>query len=335
MKVAVIHTAFLGDVILLTPLLDVLRADPGVTALALVTTAQAAGLLAGDPRVDRLLPYDKRGADRGIAGILRLGARLRDFGPDRLYSAHRSLRSAVLARLSCAPERIGYHTATGGFLYTHTVPDDRGRHECARILALAGLDHSALPTLHDDPAEERIAADLLAPLAGPPIALAPGSVWATKQWPSRHFRSLAIALSNRGVPVVLLGGPGERALCDELARDLPGCLNLAGGVSLRASYQVLRRCRAAVVNDSAPLHLAQAAGVPTLALFGSTVPAFGFGPQGPRDRVLQRELACRPCGRHGHRRCPLGTLACLEELGPDTVLDALAPWLDDPGNPSA
>lgn len=326
MKVAVIHTAFLGDVILLTPLLDVLRADPRVTALALVTTAQAAGLFRGDPRVDLLLPYDKRGADRGIGGVLRLGSRLREFGPRRLYSAHRSLRSAVLARLSGAGERVGYRTATGRFLYTETVPDDRTRHETARILALAGLDHDARPTLHDDPAEEERALALLEGLRAP-VALAPGSVWATKQWPAHHFRRLAELLVARAVPVVLLGGPAERALCDDLARDLPRCLTLAGQAGLRESYQVLRRCRAAVVNDSAPLHLAQAAEVPTIALFGSTVPAFGFGPRGPRDRVLERDLPCRPCGRHGHRACPLGTLACLEQLGPELVIQALEPWL--------
>jgi heptosyltransferase-2 len=90
--------------------------------------------------------------------------------------------------------------------------------------------------------------------------------------------------------------------------------NLAGELNLRESFQALRLCRLAVVNDSAPLHLAQAARIPTFALFGSTVPGFGFGPRGPRDRVFQLELDCIPCGIHGHRECPLKTLACLEGL---------------------
>lgn len=335
MRAAVIHTAFLGDVILLTPLLDALRADPGVTALALVTTAQAASLFEGDPRVDLLLPYDKRGADRGVGGILRLGGALRQFRPDRLYSAHRSLRSALIARLSAAPVRIGYASATARFLYTETVPDNRSHHECRRIMALLGRDESPLPTLFQHPAEEeKVLAVLAEHGGGAPVALAPGSVWATKQWPAHHFRTLARLLGERHVPVFLLGGPGEKDLCALIAEGLPGCHSLAGRLSLRESCQLMRHCRAAVVNDSAPLHLAQAAGVPTFALFGSTIPAFGFGPQGPRDRVLERPLSCRPCGRHGRRSCPLGTLACLEGVLPETVMAALEPLLP-PASPAS
>ncbi|MCB9473251.1 MAG: glycosyltransferase family 9 protein [Candidatus Delongbacteria bacterium] len=325
MRVAVIHTAFLGDVILLTPLLDALHERLGASDVALLTTALAAPLFRDDPRVSLLLPYDKRGADKGLAGIWRLGMRLRDFRPDLLISAHRSLRSALLARLSGAPRRIGYRSATGRWLYTETVTDDRSLHECRRILALLGMDHDALPTLHDDRAERTRVRQLLRERGLRwPVALAPGSVWATKQWPPHHFRSLARSLVERGVPVVLLGGPGERELCAGIAAELPDCHSLAGELGLRESFQLLRRCCAAVVNDSAPLHLSQAAGVPTFALFGSTVTAFGFGPRGPRDRVLELPLDCRPCGRHGHRRCPLGTLACLETLAPQLVLEALA-----------
>jgi hypothetical protein len=100
---------------------------------------------------------------------------------------------------------------------------------------------------------------------------------------------------------------------------------------LRGSAALIARAAALVTNDSAPLHLATAVGTPVVALFGPTVPAFGFGPRGLDDVVLEHDgLACRPCSAHGPRRCPLGHHRCMRELPPGAVAAALAAVLGAP-----
>ena len=334
MRTLVIHTAFPGDLILATPLLDRLRREPDHEWLGLLTRPACAPLFQGDPRLDDLLVYDKRGADAGWGGFLRMVKRMRACRVDRVVCPHRSLRSSGLVYTSGAFERTGFDRAVGSLAYTELVHYDRRLHEIDRNLRLAGPlaeeEGPLPPTLHNDPAEEVRVRDLFeARGLVLPLALAPASLWETKRWPARHFGLLAdLLMEASAVDVALLGGPADRALCEEVASHVHGCRkgrihNLAGELTLRESYQALRLCKLAVVNDSAPLHLAQAARIPTFALFGSTVPAFGFGPRGPHDRVFQLELDCIPCGIHGHRRCPLGTLACLEDLAPRAVADAV------------
>lgn len=332
MRTLIIHTAFPGDLILLTPLLDRLRRDSDLEWLGLVVNPVCAPLFQGDPRLDEVIVYDKRGVDKGWAAFRLLVRRLQDLKLDRVICPHRSLRSSALAWFCDAYERVGFASATGTLAYTELVYDNRSLHEVERNLALAGTSAhgergDSMPTLYNDAAEEarvRSRFEELGLLS--PVAMAPASLWHTKRWPAEHFGQLADQiLEATPADIVLLGGPSDHALCMEVASPVHNCRrhrvhNLAGEFSLRESYQALRLCRLAIVNDSAPLHLAQAAGVPTFALFGSTVPTFGFGPRGVRDRVFQQKLDCVPCGIHGHRACPLGTLACMKGLTPAHVL---------------
>jgi heptosyltransferase-2 len=153
------------------------------------------------------------------------------------------------------------------------------------------------------------------------VALAPGSTWATKRWP--HFPALAAALASRH-RLVVVGGTHDRELAAEIAAAVaarPGAvIDATGHLSVLAAAEMIGRCVAIVTNDSAPLHLASAMGTPTVAIFGPTVPAFGFGPLAPRHAIAgHTELPCRPCNRHGPRRCPLGHWRCMRELSPSQV----------------
>jgi heptosyltransferase-2 len=160
----------------------------------------------------------------------------------------------------------------------------------------------------------------------PFVALAPGAIWGSKRWPG--YRALAARLAPH-LGVVTVGGPEDAARAEEVvaaARAAGGAAaNGCGALTLRQAAEAIRRAAALVTNDSAPLHLAQAVGTPTVAIFGPTVPAFGFGPRGPRDRVVEvAGLACRPCSAHGPPRCPLGHHRCMREVSVDAVLAALA-----------
>ncbi len=323
-RTLVVQTAFLGDVVLTTPLLAALAERHG--PVDVVTTPAAAVLLEHHPAVALVIPYDKRGADRGLRGLWRLGRRLRARDYSRAYLPHRSWRSAVLARLAGAPERTGFADSAAAATYTRRVPRPTGGHEVERLLALAGdRPHSPVPAVHLElTADDHAAADAWLRERGVGagfVALAPGSIWGTKRWPG--YAELAAALDT---PVVVLGGREDASLAGQVAAAAPGRGHSAAGVlGLRASAAVIARAAVLVTNDSAPLHLATAAGTPTVAIFGPTVPALGFGPRGPRDVVVEHpSLTCRPCSAHGPQVCPLGHHRCMRELSVASVVAAVA-----------
>src|SRR5437667_39151 len=152
---------------------------------------------------------------------------------------------------------------------------------------------------------------------------APGSMWATKRWAPEGFAAVIAALAAEGARCVVLGAPDEAALAEEIDRLAGGRATvLAGRTDLATLVAVVDRLALLVANDSAPMHIACARGVPVVGVFCATTPALGYGPWGPRAVVVEADLACRPCGRHGGRRCPRGTEDCMRLVRPGAVLAA-------------
>jgi len=322
------QTSFLGDVVLTTPLLTALRERLAPRRLAVLVRPEAAGLLRGHPDVDDVLVDDKRGADRGPAGLLRVARRLRAERFEVAVCPHRSLRTALVLALAGVPRRIGFDASRGWFLFHERVHRDRGRHDVERNLALmeAVGGWSGPPRLHVPvaAAAARQAAALLGDGWDRPMAvLAPGSVWHTKRWTRAGFAALARALGERGVRCVLVGAAADveraRAIAEAAGPDV---LDLTGRTDLATLTAVIDRGQVLVGNDSAPMHLATARAVPVVAVFCATTTAFGYGPYGRETRVVEADLACRPCGRHGGHRCPRGTEDCRHLVQPQQVLEA-------------
>lgn len=318
----VIQTAFLGDVVLTTPLLSLLAERHG--PVDVVTTSAAATLLETHPAVRSVIRYDKYGTDRGWRGMKKLALELRARRYASVYLPHRSVRSAVLAMLSGARERVGFAGSAAALTYSRRVSRPSTGHEVERLLTLAGSAPSAPRVSLGLTASDYATADAwLATHGVSPrfIALAPGSIWGTKRWP--YYAELAAGLDR---PCVVVGGAGDRSLADAIVAAAPGrTVSSAGELTLRASAALIQRAAVLVTNDSAPLHLATAVGTPIVALFGPTVPAFGFGPRQPGDLTLGHDgLACRPCSKHGPETCPLGHHRCMRELAVETVAAALA-----------
>ncbi len=316
------QTAFLGDVVLTTPLLVALAETEG--PLDVVTTPAAAPLLETHAAVRRVIPYDKRGADRGWRGLTALARRLRAEQYQMAYLPHRSLRSAALAALARIPRRIGFRDGWR-WLYTETQARPGAGHEIDRLLALAQRSPAtpSHPSLGLTAEDGQAAGRWLegAGVAAPFAALAPGSIWGSKRWP--HYAELARRLSDR-IAVVLVGGREDAPLAQEIGAAVPTVVSACGALTLRQSAALIGRAEVLVTNDSAPLHFAQAVGTRTVAIFGSTVPGFGFGPRGPSDQVLGVEgLVCRPCSAHGPARCPLGHHACMQTLPVEDVMRAI------------
>jgi heptosyltransferase-2 len=328
----IIQTSFLGDTVLTTPLIaELARGGP----VDVVTTPAAAPVLMNHPGIRAVVPYDKRGTDRGVRGFLRVAKRLRAFGYDAAYLAQGSLRSAALAVATGVTRRVGFSTSAGRSLYTEKVEYREDLHHAARLLSLAKQGEAPAaaairPRLYPG-IPERAAVDRLLALHdplddAPMVALAPSSIWETKRWP--YYTDLARALASR-VRVVVIGSADDAPLAEEVSAAAgPAGLNAAGVLTLLGSAELIRRCSVLVTNDSAPQHLASAVGTPTITIYGPTVPEFGFGPLAKSSATLgipTDVLSCRPCDRHGPRRCPLGHWRCMREI---TARDVAARVLD-------
>ena len=324
----VVQTSFLGDVDLTTPLVSALRRRLVPRRLALLVRPEAVPLVAGHPDIDQVLVDDKRGADRGALGWLGTARRLRAERFEVAVSPHRSLRTALVLAAAGIPRRVGFRESRGARLFHERVPRDRGRHDVERNLALLapfGGGAAESPPLHVPvvPEAARRAAELLPPGSGPLLGLAPGSAWATKRWAPEGFAAVIGALAGEGARCVVLGAPDEAALAQEINRLAGGRATvLAGRTDLATLVAVVDRLALLVANDSAPMHIACARGVPVVAVFCATTPALGYGPWGPRAVVVEADLACRPCGRHGGRSCPRGTEDCMRLVRPGAVLAA-------------
>ncbi len=337
---AVLQTSFLGDMVLTTPLIERLA---GEGLVHVVATPANAAVLANHPAVASVIVFDKRGADRGIGGLRRVAKRLAATGAQRAFLAQGSSRTAALAWLARIPERVTFETSGGHWLTTRRVPYDRTQHHAVRLWQLANApgDHTIPPSLRPSlypGSTEHAAVDALLTAHGVTererlIALAPGSVWATKRWPS--YAELAAELVRSHAPtntrLVILGAAGDAPLAEAIVQaataarpDAPPPIDATGKLSLLGSAALLARCRGLVTNDSAPLHLASAMNTPTVAIFGPTIPAFGFGPLAERQTVLGRDaLPCRPCHAHGPMQCPLGHWACMRDVSAADVAAAV------------
>ena len=335
----VIQTSFLGDLVLTTPLLaELARRGP----VHVVATPAGAPLLARNPDVAGVTIYDKRGTARGVGGLANVAAEL-DAARSRAavegakdaaaYLAQGSVRSAALARLAGFRTRVGFSTSAGRWLYTRRVLYRDDRHHAERLwgLATGSADESPTPEqlrprLFPGGAEREAVDRLVADGAlgsAPLIALAPGSVWATKRWP--YYAELAARLPPH-VRLAVVGAKDDAPLAAEISAAAPGrVVDATGRLSLLGSAELIRRCRVLITNDSAPQHLASAMGTPTITVFGPTVPEFGFGPLAPHSATAGVSgLDCRPCDRHGPARCPLGHWRCMRELDAAIVADMVA-----------
>ena len=334
----VIQTGFLGDVILTTPLIAELARRGPVDVLA---TPGGAAALANNPDIRTIIPYDKRGTYGSAQGLWQTLKEIRSRRPyEAAYLAQGSFRSALIAMMTGAKERIGFASSTGRLLYTRQVAYRPDRHHVERLWSLAMSECADPPTREQirprlyPSDEDRHRVDSLLRQSGsieqPFVALAPGSAWGTKRWP--YYVELAKRLAD-DFGIAIIGSKADSAVAARIIEGLPpgSVINGVGILPLLASAELIGRAQAIVTNDSAPQHLASAMGTPTLTIFGPTVPEFGFGPLAERNTVAGKsDLSCRPCDRHGPQRCPLGHWRCMRELSPDYVSTLLMEVLNPP-----
>jgi heptosyltransferase-2 len=311
-----VHPAFLGDTVFLGPAVRALKSRWPACEVALVVTPRgepAARLL---PGVDEIFVFDKRRADAGLRGVLRIGARVRAFAPDVALVSHPSARSGSVAWLSRAPRRIGRAP-----LCNERVAVDRDRPFVDLALALAaraGAPSEDRRLRLDPPAElEGYASGLLGGARRPLVGIVPGAEWATKRWSEGKYADLARRLSREGATVLLLGGPGERDLARRIAAGSGVPLLDTTGNSIAEALALLARCDLVVGGDTGLVHCARALGRPAVLIFGPTDPTRHLFLAD--ERPVRIELECSPCHDHGPERCPLGHHRCMADLEVDEV----------------
>lgn len=331
-SIVVIQTAFIGDAVLTLPMIQRLRQTYPDAPVDVVVIPGTAPLFQSHNAVRNVIVYDKRGSDRGPRGILRIVRALLSHEYEAALIPHRSFRSALIPALARIPRRIGFDKSSGAFLMTHVIPYRRDIHEIERNLSLlrelaVPPGGKELPSLYPSSGDREYVSHMLGeagiPAGTPFIAVAPGSVWATKRWLPERYTQLLKMLSKKGIASVLVGGKEDESLCREIISGVAGPpLVAAGRLTLLQSAALLQRARVLVTNDTAPMHLAVAMRTPVVAIFGATIPAFGFAPYGYSDTIVETAgLPCRPCGIHGGKRCPIKTFDCMVMISEERVFN--------------
>lgn len=308
------------------------RTRLGADRVGAVVRPETANLLRNNPHVDDIVIYDKQGGQKGALELFRLARRLRG-AYDAALIPHRSFRSALLGYLAGVPVRVGFDRSAGKLLLTERVPY-RSVHEVERNLALFaswGVDTEGIqPALYPDDDDRRRVDSLMGASSIAPseqiCGVSPGSVWATKRWlPGRYAELIRRLAEAYGFRSVLFGSAGDRSLCTEIAADSGvDPLNAAGQLTLLQSAALAARCSVFVSNDTGMGHVAAAMNIPVVAVFGPTVPAFGFAPYGPGHEIVETSMDCRPCSTHGGDRCPIGTHDCMRGIAVERVIEAAA-----------
>ena len=326
-RVLILQTAFLGDVVLATPMAESIKNSHPEWEVDFLTTPESGALLENNPNISRILTYDKNKSERGVKGFLSKISYIQAAAYDIALIPHRSIRSAALVRFAGIPQRVGFDKSAGSFLFTEVVKYENELHEVERNLKLVeslNLSVSKVrprlyPSLNDLKKSEKILKSSVKLKNKPIIAIAPGSIWPTKRWPIDNYIELAGMLVKDGFGVVVLGGEKDKALFEKISME--GVEIFAGTATLLESTALLKKCEALVTNDSAPLHFAVAVDTPVVAIFGATAPKFGFYPYNSDDIVIERELPCRPCAIHGGMKCPIGTFECMLDIGAEEVFN--------------
>lgn len=328
-----IQTGFLGDVVLTTAAIALGRAEFPAAKHHLITTPVGKEALGGWPGLDSLTVWDKR-KEGGLGGIMAVKRRvMRELAHSApvVLKPHRSIRSALLARALDWPV-VTHCEASLSLLAWQRVPRVATFHEAHRIALLLeplGVSREAMlaarPCLTAVAMPDEEWSRAVNALTQRRIGVAPGSVWGTKRWTPAGYRSVVQRLLEHGeTSVVMLGGREEAVLVQEIIAPLKGhprLVDCAGKTKIRELRWLVPQLSALVANDSALVHFATAFNVPTVAIFGATVPEMGFAPLANSSSSMGvAGLPCRPCGAHGPMKCPLGHFRCMRDLAADAVL---------------
>jgi heptosyltransferase-2 len=328
-KFLVIQTAFIGDVVLATAVVEKLHQFYPQSKIDFLVRKGNEGLLKHHPFLNEILIWDKK-KDK-YKNLFHILKQIRHKKYDVVINIQRFAATGFLTVFSGAKQTIGFDKNPWSFLFTkkikHVISTKVNYiHEVDRNQQL--IEHltdavAAKPALYPSPADhEKVKQYKTIPY----ICIAPASVWFTKQYPKEKWVSFINKLP-ANTPVYLLGAPSDNELCNFIVTGSANknVHNLAGKLSFLESAALQKDALMNYVNDSAPMHFASAVNATVAAIYCSTVPAFGFGPLSDKSFIIETEeyLPCKPCGLHGYQECPLGHFKCAYTIKDTQLLSVL------------
>jgi len=338
-KILIRATNWVGDAIMALPAIRAIR-NRSDTEVSILARSYVADIYRDQNLADQLIVYDHRGSHSGLAGRERLASELRAQKFDVAILLQNAFDAAWLAWRAGIPERIGYARDARSLLLTNVVPVPKTgeipAHEKFYYLEL--LRRSGwIESIPDDPFIKlhitgdslKRACELLLTSGARPhalrVAIGAGAAYGSaKCWPPTRFAELATQLQNQwDADVILFGAAGETDVSAAISAEmLKPPLNLTGKTAIADLPALLAQCHVFIGNDSGAMHVAAAAGLPTIGIFGPTDP-FGTAPVTPRKTIVREQPYCSPCFL---RRCPIDH-RCMNRITTSEVEAAVDPWL--------
>ncbi len=331
-KYLVIQTAFIGDAILSLPMIQKLRELNPESSIDVIAIPATAIIFSLSPAVNHVHIFDKRGKHKNLLSLHKFGKFIKQNNYSRIYAPHRSLRTSLLVMLSGVRETYGFNVNSLPHIYKYLAGYEKASHEVERNLRLIqfpvdGDNWRILPKVNIPSQAVSKVNNYLSEFGEEKkfAAVAPGSVWKTKIYPSEYMEEIIRFLSGEYEQVFIIGGESDNEICSSFADKQKGnVISVAGNFNLAESIALLGQMKILISNDSAPAHLGMCADIPVLMLYCSTVPDFGFYPYNKKSYFLSfDDLFCKPCGIHGFDECPLGSFVCGYNLKPETVIEKI------------
>lgn len=314
-KFLVIQTAFIGDAILATPVIEKLHHFYPDAQIDLLVRKGNEALFKNHPFINELLILIKK--KHKLFNLYNTIRRIRNNKYDHVINLHRFLSSGIITAFSGASNTWGFNKNPLSFLFDHVEKHEINKrskpvHEVERNLSLIKklTDHTCIrPVLYPSTEDQRVLHH-----SGQYITIAPASVWYTKQFPADKWIQL-INYIGKSYKIYLIGSRDDRVLCEYIKTHTHENIEiLAGKTTFLQTAALMQKATMNYVNDSAPMHLASAVNAPVTAVFCSTIPAFGFTPLSDCSYIIETDhlLNCRPCGLHGHTKCPRQHFKCAD-----------------------
>lgn len=333
MKILIIQTAFLGDVILTIPLIRSLKKNLPESLIHILLRPEGKDVYVHDPDIERIIVYDKKASQKGIFNLVRIINSIRENKYDLIISPHRSARSSVISYFSKSTKRIGFDKNALSFLYNIKVNYDTNLHEVGRNLSLLKplfpAGEKNVLNIYNSGDDKENAFSLISKHFSENdkiVGIAPGSEWNTKRWLPENFNEIINLCSKDDIKVILFGSEKDTGICNKINSG-NNVLNVCGKVSINEASELMKFCKVLLCNDTGAMHIAAASGVKIVVIYGPTVPEFGFYPYGVEHKILQKDLYCRPCHIHGGKKCMEKHFRCMKEIKPEMVFKELEKFL--------
>ena len=308
-KFLIIQTAFIGDVILATPVIEKLHEFYPDSQIDFLLRKGNENLLRNHPHVSNLLIWDKKKNKK--KNMFRVIKVIRNKKYDYVINLQRFASTGIITAFSKGKIKVGFNKNPLSFLFTRRISHEigNGKHEVERNIETITeiTDHTSFnPKLYPSDEDYQIVSEYK---MRPYVCIAPTSVWFTKHFPSGKWVELINRIDTK-YHVYLIGGPDDKTACDNIISktEKSNITNLCGELSLLQTSALMANATMNYVNDSAPMHMASSMNAPTTAIFCSTIPKFGFGPLSDNSKIIEtvENLDCRPCGLHGFKECTKG-----------------------------